>query len=192
MIIAQSKISNWTHAFEAINIRHFSKTFISTIIFLLLPRSPNMSFTCPTCYQTLESIETLQNHERRYHPKSSDIQIKCERCKKMFSKTANLKAHNLRFHSDKRVKSDISSISSSENMNTSGIPTKHILIQDDEVENNQVIDRNYNSDLMMLAEVQRRNTAMIKENSLQLLKILNIVNSLLHLSHLICMSLLLG
>ena len=111
MIIAQSKISNWTRAFEAINIRHFSKTFISTIIFLLLPRSPNMSFTCPTCYQTLESIETLQNHERRYHPKSSDIQIKCERCKKMFSKTANLKAHNLRFHSDKRVKSDTSSIS---------------------------------------------------------------------------------
>ena len=137
-----------------------------------------MSFTCPTCSQTLESIKNLQDHERRYHPKSSDIQIKCERCKKMFSKTANLKAHNLRFHSDKRVKSDISSISSSENMNTSGIPTKYILIQDDEVENNQVIDRNYNSDLMMLAEVQRRNTAMIKENSLQLLKILNIVNSL--------------
>ena len=96
----------------------------------------------------------------------------------MFSKTANLKAHNLRFHSDKRVKSDTSSISRTENMNTSGIATKYILIQDDEVENNQVIDRNYNSDLMMLAEVQRRNTAMIKENSLQLLKILNIVNSL--------------
>ena len=33
MIIAQSKISNWTHAFEAINIRHFSKSFISTILF---------------------------------------------------------------------------------------------------------------------------------------------------------------
>ena len=63
-------------------------------------------------------------------------------------------------------------------MNTSGIATKYILIQDDEVENNQVIDRNYNSDLMMLAEVQRRNTAMIKENSLQLLKILNITRGL--------------
>ena len=63
-------------------------------------------------------------------------------------------------------------------MNTSRIPTKYILIQDDEVENNQVIDRNNNSELMRLAEIQRRNTAMIKDNSALLLKILNITKDL--------------
>ena len=137
-----------------------------------------MSFTCPTCYQTLESIETLTSHLRRYHPEKGDIQIKCETCNKVLGRKWNLKCHISRFHSDKTKNSDSLSITGPEDINTSDISTKDTEIQDSDLENNQDIDRNYYSELMKLAEVQNRNTAVIKQNSSMLLNILNITKGL--------------
>ena len=122
-----------------------------------------MFSACTLCYSNFSTPAALQRHERRFHPTTRNKQILCKPCNMPFSNQYYFKRHNAKYHNDKVSSLIIPHMDTKQNEESGTI---------------QTVKEDYTEKLRNLEINQQRSEEYILQNSLHLLKFLELTKEL--------------
>ena len=122
-----------------------------------------MFSACTKCYSNFTTVRGLKHHQRRYHPNTMEGQIICKICNMRLSDQYFLNRHNMKYHNG--------------TVSTMGTPRTETY-QNRDSGNAQSVKEDYTEKLRNLEIIQQRNTDLIRGNTMNLAKILEITEAL--------------